>query len=366
MATAKELTGVITEVGPIAGSLITWNDNTLTKGIDKKMTRTSFLTWLKNAVIGPAATMGIMKQPFINPDMLVRQRVIADGAAVASGDYLIDGWKGFNSSFDVDFRYSVDYGDAQPPPLGKNAGRIGLINVDSNLSGTMTIFQSVPNSRSDFIAGIWTYQYLVRSNSANVLVLGFDEFGNEVISNSHTGGSDWELLTLTIDHGSGAPNLPAVGYQDAVGDPVTINLNDFFDVTLVKAAPEGSPVSRNPRTPSAESLMCAKEYIKYEWVDHQTLIGRGYALTVDRVDIAVPTGLTMESPVTVSIENIDRLQNLDGTAVVLNGTEVVADEVVMVGAVVFSFTKVAAFNIGDVYTFRLNAADDRIVIDAGL
>jgi len=241
----------------------------------------------------------------INGDCRVSQRGDYSSASSATtGTYYIDRWK---TNFGTVTFNKQHLSTNQPSGLN-NCYSIRLIATNT-VSGWGGHDQFIEDYAS-FSDKKVTFSVWVKSNNADARLVFYDGVST-ITSSGHTGGGDWELLTLTTTVDSSATTLrlstyiiPASGSGNSV-----ITTGDYIEFTGAKL--EIGPYTPFESRPFAEELRLCQRYFIFGHFAFKN-VSTGSLLQASGIGGVTPFPVQMRTSPTISrtdsiTENIDTL-----------------------------------------------------------
>lgn len=140
--------------------------------------------------------------------------------------HYIDRWKFAKASVSADLSL-----ETTSQPTGLNTSSLKCI-ATSTATGNLGFRQEIENY-SYYKGKTVTVSKWVKSNSSDARLLVYD--GTYLGSAAHSGGGDWELLTVTVEVRSAATSLSIMGrILSAAGSSVSVTSGDYIEFTDVR------------------------------------------------------------------------------------------------------------------------------------
>jgi hypothetical protein len=183
----------------------------------------------------------------INGELLVNQRGNVSGGNVGNNTYTYDRWVTVQS-------VSANTSD------GSGYGNSPSIRMDATAtaSAQVALEQRIENP-SSFNSVEVTVSAWVKSNSSNCFINIYDFGWNGLKSNAHTGGGNWELLTVTGTLNSGMTDLRVRIGLSSQGDTSVIS-GDYFEFTQVQMERGSVATPFEHRSYGEELALCQRYY----------------------------------------------------------------------------------------------------------
>jgi len=195
-------------------------------------------------------TLPIIRENFIdNGDMAVAQRGTAS-ATMSNGQYFLDRFKARRNS--VSPTASV----GTSPTVTSTRS---LVMTCEATESTVNAWDYSVENYNQFKGKTITLSCMMKSDNANARILIQD--GVSMASSMHTGGGEWEKITITKDFSASAnQGLFVFGLCNSSVNPVSVNDEDYFEIADVKLELGSIATSFIPDSPAIGLAKCQRYY----------------------------------------------------------------------------------------------------------